>query len=176
MPWTTPGTATAGEVLTAAFWNTNVRDNTNELYGSIRRLGYVTRTTDYSITANTVGAATDLFSSDLTFTAIAATAYRVEFYCPYLSTGTGAGDNARIHLCDGSGNDLGLMSFVGNGDGTRRAENQVFAIYNYTPGAGSISLNIRPIKGGGNGNLGGGTGGSGQNMPAYLAVYGPAIT
>jgi hypothetical protein len=27
MAWTTPGTATAGEVLTAAFWNANVRDN-----------------------------------------------------------------------------------------------------------------------------------------------------
>lgn len=27
MAWTTPGTATAGEVLTAAFWNTQVRDN-----------------------------------------------------------------------------------------------------------------------------------------------------
>ena len=31
MAWTTPGTATAGEVLTAAFWNANVRDNLNEL-------------------------------------------------------------------------------------------------------------------------------------------------
>jgi hypothetical protein len=31
MAWTTPGTATAGEVLTAAFWNTNVRDNSLEL-------------------------------------------------------------------------------------------------------------------------------------------------
>ena len=30
MAWTTPGTATAGEVLTAAFWNTNVRDNLND--------------------------------------------------------------------------------------------------------------------------------------------------
>jgi hypothetical protein len=27
MAFTTPGTAVAGEVLTAAFWNTNVRDN-----------------------------------------------------------------------------------------------------------------------------------------------------
>ena len=27
MAWTTPGTAVAGSVLTAAFWNTNVRDN-----------------------------------------------------------------------------------------------------------------------------------------------------
>jgi hypothetical protein len=31
MPWTTPGTATAGEVLTASFWNTNVRDNSNSV-------------------------------------------------------------------------------------------------------------------------------------------------
>ena len=32
MAWTTPGTATAGEVLTAAFWNEQVRDNSNFLY------------------------------------------------------------------------------------------------------------------------------------------------
>ena len=31
MAWTTPGTATAGDVLTAAFWNTQVRDNMVEL-------------------------------------------------------------------------------------------------------------------------------------------------
>jgi hypothetical protein len=31
MAWTTPGTAVAGDVLTAARWNTDVRDNTNEL-------------------------------------------------------------------------------------------------------------------------------------------------
>jgi hypothetical protein len=31
MPWTTPGTATAGEVLTASFWNTQVRDQFIEL-------------------------------------------------------------------------------------------------------------------------------------------------
>lgn len=30
MAWTTPGTAVAGDVLTAAFWNTNVRDNLND--------------------------------------------------------------------------------------------------------------------------------------------------
>lgn len=31
MAWTTPGTATAGEVLTASFWNEQVRDNTQQL-------------------------------------------------------------------------------------------------------------------------------------------------
>jgi hypothetical protein len=32
MPWTTPGTAVAGAVLEASFWNSNVRDNTLLLY------------------------------------------------------------------------------------------------------------------------------------------------
>jgi hypothetical protein len=32
MAWTTPGTAVAGEVLTAAFWNEQVRDNALFLY------------------------------------------------------------------------------------------------------------------------------------------------
>jgi hypothetical protein len=31
MAWTTPGTAVAGDVLTAAFWNSNVRDNMNAI-------------------------------------------------------------------------------------------------------------------------------------------------
>jgi hypothetical protein len=31
MAWTTPGTAVAGDVLTAAFWNSNVRDNSTAL-------------------------------------------------------------------------------------------------------------------------------------------------
>ena len=31
MAWTTPGTAVAGDVLTASFWNLNVRDNLNAL-------------------------------------------------------------------------------------------------------------------------------------------------
>lgn len=34
MPWTTPGTATAGEVLPASFWNTQVRDNSLHLYNA----------------------------------------------------------------------------------------------------------------------------------------------
>ena len=35
MAWTTPGTAVAGEVLTAAWLNTNVRDNTQHLYDTM---------------------------------------------------------------------------------------------------------------------------------------------
>jgi hypothetical protein len=32
MAWTTPGTAVTNSGLTAAFWNTNVRDNLNAIY------------------------------------------------------------------------------------------------------------------------------------------------
>lgn len=32
MAWTTPGTAVAGDVLTAAYWNTQVRDNLNSIF------------------------------------------------------------------------------------------------------------------------------------------------
>jgi len=37
MAWTTPGTATAGEVLTAGFWNEQVRDNLDSVlsYGKV---------------------------------------------------------------------------------------------------------------------------------------------
>ena len=34
MPWTTPGTAIAGAVLTASYWNTQVRDNMSTLVAS----------------------------------------------------------------------------------------------------------------------------------------------
>jgi hypothetical protein len=51
MAWTTPGTATAGEVLTAAFWNANVRDNLNEIvtpaYGIATAENQVLLTTAY---------------------------------------------------------------------------------------------------------------------------------
>jgi hypothetical protein len=41
MAFTTPGTAVAGEVLTAAFWNTNVRDNTEYLKAEADAVGLV---------------------------------------------------------------------------------------------------------------------------------------
>lgn len=44
MPWTTPGTAVAGSVLTAAYWNTQVRDNLNMV------APLMTTWTDYSPT------------------------------------------------------------------------------------------------------------------------------
>ena len=61
MAWTTPGTATAGEVLTAAFWNANVRDNS------------VALNTPELISAGAATAATGSFGADLTYDAASIT-------------------------------------------------------------------------------------------------------
>jgi hypothetical protein len=51
MAFTTPGTAVAGDVLTAAFWNSNVRDNSLELFNT---MGLTHITTQSFTTASTV--------------------------------------------------------------------------------------------------------------------------
>lgn len=54
MAWTTPGTAVAGTVLTAAFWNTQVRDNTTDLRSYQNRYDKKTRaSTDLTLTSTT---------------------------------------------------------------------------------------------------------------------------
>jgi len=62
MAWTTPGTAVAGDVLTAAFWNLNVRDNTQALKDNVTSLtaAIPTRSTNTgSTTATTSTTFTD---------------------------------------------------------------------------------------------------------------------
>jgi hypothetical protein len=49
MPFTTPGTAVAGDVLTAAFWNSNVRDNMLFLPRGV--LGLATTTSYFTTSA-----------------------------------------------------------------------------------------------------------------------------
>jgi hypothetical protein len=177
MAWTTPGTATAGSVLTAAFWNTQVRDNTNALYGTIRRIAYQERTTDYTSTATTIASATNVFSSNVTFTADGTSKYLVEFYCPRYLTSTTADAGFGLHLTDGGNNGLGLLSSIGvaNGDSARTS---VLARVYYLFSAGAISINLRGVIGAGTGTINAGSGGAttASYFPAYLAVYGPPLT
>lgn len=49
MAWNAPSTVTVGQVLTAAFWNAQVRDNENMLRGLFAR-----KTADESVTSSTV--------------------------------------------------------------------------------------------------------------------------
>ena len=82
MPWITPGTATAGEVLTAAFWNTNVRDNTSDVDERLRasktksKQRTVANANSFSnpTTFTVLPNATDKAAADVTFTKALGTA------------------------------------------------------------------------------------------------------
>lgn len=174
MAWTTPGTATAGSVLTASFLNTNVRDNTNALYASIQRLAYQTVTANYTASSTTVAGASNVFSTGATWTAAAATAYRVEVYFPVVETSSTAGAYIIVNLVDGSGNDLGKIGAVESGNGQVTGA-PLHAVYYYTPGAGSITLNVRAYRVTGTGVIYAGAGGAATYMPGFIAVFGPPM-
>ena len=177
MAWTTPSTAVAGSTaLTAAFWNEQVRDNTNALYDSVRRLAFTnSRTTDYTVDTDALASAAEFFASDLTFTAAGSTIYRVEFYCPIVYSPTTANATTTVHLADGAGTELAKLARVGLGDGTREAQAPVYGVHYYTPSAGSTTLNIRATRsaGAGNGQM---IANASAGFYAWLAVYGPALT
>ena len=168
MAWTTPKTDfSPGDVLTAAQMN-NIGGNLDALTAG-RRLGYVTRTSDYTVNQNTLASATDVFSSDLTFTGVAATEYLVEFQCS--RSIPGSGDFITFNLVNGTGTGIGMFNIT-------QAQVGIYSRFVYTPGAGSISINVRCLRNSNNGTLYAGSGGTGtfDYLPIALAVFGPVTT
>jgi hypothetical protein len=102
MAWTTPGTAVAGDVLTAAFWNTNVRDNSNAL-----SRGIVAKTQRTTATASTT-AEIDAGLS-VTWTAESDRIYLIVFH-GYLQKTTNAGW-ITVKITDASNNVKQLGDF-----------------------------------------------------------------
>jgi hypothetical protein len=164
-------------VLTAAFWNENVRDNSNAVYQSVQRLGYIQRTTDYNASTNSYTTAADVFASDLTWTADGTSSYQIEFYCPYTFTDIIVDTYLALHLVTGAGGDLGQIAFTGPVQVTnKRAYGTINVKTFYTPTAGSASINIRGVSASsGTAVLSPGTGFGGR-VPMWLAIYGPNIT
>jgi hypothetical protein len=178
MAWTTPGTAVAGDVLTAAFWNSNVRDNSDALYQSTKRITYIQRTTEYTSTATAVASASDVFSSDLSWTADGTSAYQIEFYCPFSYTGTILDNSLAVYLVNGSGTSLGVIAVTGpSAVSSKRAYSPIFVKTFYTPAAGTASINVRGVSSAGSdAGLVAGTATGTERVAMYLAVYGPDIT
>ncbi len=169
MAWTTPKTDfSPGNVLTAAQMN-NIGGNLEALTAG-RRLGYVTQTSNVTVNQNSLASATDVFSSDLTFTGVAATQYLVEFQCS--RSIPGSGDFITFNLVNGTGTGIGMFNInTGNDIG-------IYSRFVYTPGAGSISINVRCLRNTNNGTLYAGSGGTGtfDYLPMALAVFGPVTT
>ena len=96
MAWTTPGTATAGEVLTAAFWNANVRDNLNALPRGI--VAKVSQTSDFTLAV----AQADVTGATVTWTAESNRIYLIQAY-GYSTKTTNVGTIA-VSITDSSNN------------------------------------------------------------------------
>jgi hypothetical protein len=175
MAWTTPSTYAAGEILTAASLNTNVRDNTNALYTTVQRLAYQQRTTDYSAQGTEPGTNGNIFTSNLTWTADGTSAYRVEFFASLMNTGTSAGSEGFISFVNSAGTSLGRMYQVGVADGSRSASNGVYISWYYTPTAGAAAINARGWRSNSDATIKAGTSGAGNYVPMFMAVYGPAL-
>jgi hypothetical protein len=170
MAWTTPGTATAGEVLTASFWNTQVRDNMLELYATTRRIGFQSRTTSFSASAASFAAASDIFTS-ITFTADGTSSYRVIFYGDGADT-QATGRDLFISL-NVSGTETGRTNIF---NGAGRTVVPITIDRWITPAAGSRTINFRAYNGGGTTSISAGDGTSTNPQPMWMALYGPALT
>ena len=95
MAWTTPGTAVAGDVLTAARWNTDVRDNTLSL-----ARGIVARATITNSQNTTSASPVDVTNATVTWTAESNRLYKVSF-TTYMTKFNAAG-NVVLLITDGS--------------------------------------------------------------------------
>ncbi len=167
MAWTTPDTFNAGNVLTAAELNKNVRDNTNALYDSVRLVGSLSRTTQLIINA---GVTSEVFASDLTINTVNGVAYRCEFFCA--NAVTGAGGYLQLILTNGSGTGLGRMSTIG-GSAT---EFSVYAVHYFTATAASTTFNIEGTSSVTNNILRAGDGTGTNLVPMFLRVFGPDLS
>jgi hypothetical protein len=176
MPWTNPETFTAGQTLTAASMNI-VSGNLNALTGA-RRLGYQTQSSNYTVNQTALASASDMFSSDITFTADGTSTYWVEFYSGRVVSPNANSTYSWLVLTDGGNNALGTMAIVFN-NATTGFQIPVYSRVPYTPAAGSRTINTRAIYSGTSGMVFyGGSGGAtpGDMMPMWLAVYGPETT
>jgi hypothetical protein len=176
MAWTNPKTDfSPGNVLTAAQMNAIGGDL--DALTAARRLGFQSRATNYTANQTALASATDIFASDITFTAAGTVSYIVEFYCARVETGgASAGSATEVHLVDGTGTDLGVMGIVVT-PAAASTSMMMCARVRYTPAAGSRTINARAVYvSAGNGTLHAATYGTGTPFPMTLAVYGPDVS
>ena len=173
MAWSTPATFVSGAILTAAQMNTNVRDNTNAIYDSQKRLAYQTQSSPGTVATVLSGTMNKLFPTSATFTADGTSTYLVEVYVPLSQSATNAGAYNVLHLTDNSGAAVGgALGFGNQADGTRAGLGSFYIRSLYTPSAGSKSLNVGALHAVAAGTIGS----SALTQLAYIKVYGPDMT
>ena len=160
-------------MLTAAFWNANVRDNSNALYADIKRLGYVERTTNYTTASTSYAGAANAFSSDISFTADGTSTYRIYLYVAGMNTGAATrAIRASLNL---NGTETGRAAIVYSSAGVIQTGAYIIDRY-LIPSAGAKTVNFRFYHDIAACTAEAGDGTGSNPMPMYMAVYGPIIT
>ena len=148
-----------------------VMNDVISLYNASRQLGYTTRTDINGgsvLTATTFATAAEFFASDVTWTADGTSSYLVEFFIPLVYF-TAASQSAQIHISNGGSTSYGF----GYLEGPATFGHSMMVKRIITPSAGSTSVNVRIVKGGGTGGLNvyAGPGAATTDYtPAYLRV------
>jgi len=106
MAWTTPATVTTSQLMTAAFWNTQVRDNLSFIDG--RRVGYAVVTTGQTGIGTSQ---TDLTGLSVTFTAATGRYYKVKAGLTFVR-GAGSPTAAIAQIKEGDGSPVYQEIFV----------------------------------------------------------------
>jgi hypothetical protein len=167
MAWTAPKTDFApGDILNAAQMNAIGDNLIASAYGNL--IDKQERTTSYTVNQTALASATDIFASDVTWTADGTTTYLLELFVP--RNDTGSGGFTTFFMVDGAGAALAAVGFVGGGSGI--SYDAPLMRYWYTPSAGAVTVNARATFGGAAGVFYGGAGGASQ-PPVYLAAFGP---
>lgn len=128
---------------------------------------YVEKTSDTSITATAEASANAIVTGNAV-TYDGSTPILIEFFCNYV--GQAAADTSfQVFLYDGTS--IGRLALVTNPTATGYTGNfrtQIKATRRLTPTAGAHTYSVRATTSSGTATVGGGAGGSGNQMPAYI--------
>jgi len=165
MAWNVPATATVGQVLTAAYWNQQVRDNMKEVW---RELAYVEWTATKTLNGNTEASPLDIVSAGaITYTA---EPILIEFYCPWMDNDNNG--NFGLSLWDAS-SDLGRIGYgdSSSSSGSAHGDGPACCERRLTPSAASHTYKVRGWSTAGASVVArAGAGGTGTLMPGFIRV------
>lgn len=166
MSWSTPRSWAAGEVVTGALLDQEVRDNLK----SVEELAYNTYASNVTVSATAWASANEVIhSGTLTYEAVP---HIIEFECSRVSVPGASGANTlQLQVADASTR-LGIASLILNSAGAGGVEMQVPVRISFrvTPTAGSHEYRIIAIRGNANCTVFGGAGGADTENPMQITV------
>lgn len=132
--------------------------------GGYTEVDYTEFTSNVSITATTEGTATTVVTASA-FTADGTSAYLIEFFSPQARPVSSPGGTLTVYLYE-DGSSIGrICGVVQNGE-----FNPLYGVRRKVPSNASHTYSVRAADSGGSGQIGAGSGGSGNVMPGFIRI------